>query len=161
MKKMQMSEKLAFINRAYSSKEEALSAVCDAAEGLGFVNGSFKEDLLTREKDFPTGLQAALPLAIPHVGTNCNTSFMSVTTLSEPLEFKYMDGTEGVLPVEILFIFGIVDPADQIKVLKRLTTLFRDFDALSAIRNAKDDEEGCRIIVDYLGDLIEIGEGGK
>lgn len=156
MKKMQMSEKLSFINRTYASKEEAIGAVCDMAESLGYVTGDFKSDLFAREKEFPTGLQTAIPLAMPHVGTNCDTSFMSLTTLVEPIEFGYMDGTEGTLPVEIMFVFGIVDPAEQVEVLKKLTAMFQDPSALESIRGAVNDEEGCRIILGYLGDLIEI-----
>ena len=45
---------------------------------------------------------------------------------------------------------------DQVKVLQRLAKMFKDKEALTQLIDAGTDAEGCRIIQDYLGDLVEI-----
>ena len=156
MEKMKMGKQLSFVNREYSSKEEALKVVCSAAEEMGYVTGDFVKDLIKREEEFPTGLATKVPLAMPHVGSNCNVSFMSLTTLKKPIAFRYMDGTEGTVLVELIFVFGIVNPKDQVMVLRKLSEIFQNKEALEEIRSSKNDNDGCEIIRNMLGDLIEI-----
>ena len=81
---------------------------------------------------------------------------MSVTTLTQPLAFAPMDGRGDSLPVRIVFVFGLVDHRDQVKVLQQLAKMFKDKEALTQLIDAGTDAEGCRIIRDYLGDLVEI-----
>ncbi len=155
MEKMKMNKDLIFIHKNFRTKEEVIANACDHAEKAGYVTADFKADLIKREQTFPTGLGTAVPLAIPHVGTSCTTSFMSLTTVSQPVDFEYMDGTEGKAPIEIVFVFGIVQPEDQVKVLQKLSALFQDAECLNRIKTAQDPEEGFSIISSYLGDLTE------
>ncbi|MCI2062074.1 MAG: PTS sugar transporter subunit IIA [Eubacteriaceae bacterium] len=155
MEKMKMNKELLFIKKNFTTKEEVINNTCSIAERLGYVNENFKTDIIKREQEFPTGLDTAVPIAMPHVGTNCNTSFMSITTVEKPVNFKYMDGTEGELPVEIIFLFGIVHPEDQMEVLKKLTALFRDENRLNRIINAQTNEEGFETMKEFLGDFVE------
>lgn len=156
MQKMKISEKLMLTNKTYSSKEEALVYVCRKAEELGYTTCEFERNILEREETFPTGIQTKIPIAMPHFDAGCNTSFMSLTTLNPPIDFKYMDGSEGTLPVQIIFLFGIVDPTDQLEVLKKLMETIQNPKALEEIRNVGSDKEGCSMILKHMGELVEL-----
>jgi len=155
MTRMRISKDLSYVGSSFTTWEEAIKTVCNDAKRLGYVNEGFSEDLLSRERMYPTGIQAAVPIALPHVGTNCNISFISLLTLKEPLNFRYMDGTAGYLPVQIILLLGVADD-EQPDVLRRLLYLLRDQQMLMRILAAKDDKEGCEMLAGYLGDLVEL-----
>lgn len=154
--KLKMSRRLAFIKSEYETAEQLIREAGRTAVELGFAEEGYIEDVIEREKEYPTGLNAVMPIAIPHVGTHCLTSFMSVATLTKPLDFEPMDGRGGTLPVRIVFLFGLVDHRDQVKVLQRLAQMFKDKAALTQLIEAGGVEEGCEVISAYLGDLVEI-----
>ena len=154
--KLKMSGKMTLIRRRYRSVEELIRAAGGTAVELGYAEEGFIEDVIEREREYPTGLNAVMPIAIPHVSTHCLDSFMSVVTLEEPLLFEPMDGRGDPLPVQIVFMFGLLDHRDQVKVLKRLAQMFKDQEALEQLRSAQTDAAGCRIVAEYLGELVEI-----
>lgn len=155
--KLNTSEKLAFIQREYETVDELIETAGRAAVELGYAEEGFVEDVIAREKEYPTGLNAVMPIAIPHVGTHCLKSFLSVTTLKKPIGFEPMDGRGDQLDVQIVFMFGLVDHRDQVTVLKKLAQMFKDKEALTRLVSAETAAAGCGIIADYLGDLVEIG----
>lgn len=154
--KLKTSRSLSLIGRVYDTVDDLIRAAGKEAIALGYAEEGYIEDVIEREKEYPTGLNAVMPIAIPHVGTHCRESFMSITTLKEPLDFAPMDGRGGMLPVQIVFMFGLVNHEDQVKVLKRLAQMFKDKEALMQLMGAASDEEGCSIMAAYLGDLVEV-----
>jgi|GEM_PF-4683484 len=54
-----------------TKKEEVIKKLCDKALENGYVDKLFYDDLIAREKEFPTGLDTSIPMAISHVGTHC------------------------------------------------------------------------------------------
>ena len=154
--RLKMSEQLAFIGRDYKSSDALIRAAGAVAVSLGYADEEFIQDVINREAEYPTGLNAVMPIAIPHVSTHVRESFMSVVTLREPVPFQPMDGRGGTLPVQIVFVFGLLDHRDQVQVLKRLAQMFKDKAALQQLMDASSDAEGCAIIQEYLGELVEI-----
>ncbi len=85
--RLKMSEKLAFIAREYETAEELIRAAGEAAVSLGYAEEAFTQDVIDREKEYPTGLNAVMPIAIPHVSTHVKESFMAVATPRKTLPF--------------------------------------------------------------------------
>ncbi len=156
MEKMKVNEKLMFIGQDFTTRQQVIGEACDVAYDLGYITEEFKTEILQREEIFPTGLNTPIPIAIPHIGVHCKHSFLAVVTTKTPISYLYMDSTEGILPVEISFVFGIVNPTDQLEVLRKMTAFFRDGDQLQGLRDAKTPQEGISILEQYLGDLVEI-----
>lgn len=153
---LKMSESLSFIQRDFRTAEELIRAAGNAAVALGYAEEGFVEDVIEREKEYPTGLNAVMPIAIPHVSTHCRESFMALVTLREPVGFEPMDGLGDQLLVQIVFVFGLLDHRDQVKVLQRLAQMFKDKEALQHLRAAETDAQGCAFVEEYLGELVEI-----
>jgi len=144
--KLTTSLEFMMANLNVSSQEELFDAICRMAEETGFVLPGFCRELTAREKEFPTGLQTPIPIAIPHVGTSCVKSFFSLATLKQPILFNNMADPEESLPVRIVFLFGIVDPSEQVNILRKLSEIFQKKETLEAISKAKSNIELMEIM---------------
>ena len=69
--------------------EQVLSAVADAMCEMGLVKDTYKQAILDREKEFPTGLNTGgCNIAIPHADvTHVNEASICVGILEEPVMF--------------------------------------------------------------------------
>lgn len=132
MSRMIITDPLIRMDVAAENAEAVLSDVCRIAETAGFVDGCFMRNLLAREQRYPTGLPTAVPIAIPHIQEGCRRSFFSISILREPVEFGSMGGGPPVR-TRLVFVFGIVNPAQQTRVLKQFSVLFQDETALNRL----------------------------
>jgi len=156
MSKLITTSELIFLQVSEESKEDLLHKICSKVEEKGYITTEFAEDLIRREIEFPTGLDTPIPIAIPHIGTNCRDSFFSMTTLKDPVEFENMDGSETMIPARIVFLFGIVEPEEQVKVLRKLSAMFRNRSFLDSLYKSSDPEEALKYLEDILGEMIDI-----
>lgn len=151
--KLRTDEDLVLLNCQAGDRRQVLQAMADRVLAKGYITEQFLEKLLEREEEFPTGLEMAYPIAIPHVGGNCRQSFLALAVMQESVAFNAMDGTGKELPVSLVFMFGITDPSGQVDVLKRFISSFREEKNLRGLRKLQDE----RAVVEYLGKLL--GEG--
>ncbi|MGI6144432.1 MAG: PTS sugar transporter subunit IIA [Clostridia bacterium] len=122
----------------------------------GYIDEEFIENLLAREKEFPTGLETVYPIAIPHVGGHCHKSFLAVAVLKKPVTFMAMEGTGKELDVRCVFLFGITDPQHQVEVLKKFIFAFREEENLKKIHEATEKNEILNILKTLLDDGLVV-----
>ena len=67
-----------------------------------------------------------------------------------------MDGSGKELKVEIVFLFGITNPQDQVKVLKKFMQVFRDRDSLQILKDAAGPRQVLEILKQLLGNFLII-----
>lgn len=151
--KLCMDEDLVLLNYEARDRRQVLQELGKRVMAKGYITEQFIEKLLEREEEFPTGLEMPYPIAIPHVGGNCRQSFLALAIMREPVVFNAMDGTGKELPVSLVFMFGITNPSDQVDVLKRFISSFREEKNLRELQGIQDE----RAVVEFLGDLL--GEG--
>lgn len=156
MGKLATSKDLMFPQITVVNQEMLIKVLCEKAVEKGLIEPQFCLDLLEREKEFPTGLDTPIPMAIPHVGTHCCKSFLSLATLKEPIQFEMMDGSEGRLPVKIVIMFGIIDPAEQVEVLKKFSCLFQDRSFLEELHQAPNSDTMITILNEALEDMLVV-----
>jgi PTS system galactitol-specific IIA component len=120
------------------------------------INEEFIDSVLAREEEFPTGLEMAKSIAIPHIGVFCNQSFLAFATLKKPVNFKSMDGSGKELPVEIVFLFGITNPSDQVEVLKKFITAFRKVESFIKLKEARNPVEAINLLNELMDNCLEI-----
>jgi len=136
------------------SDVEVISLLSDLAQEQNYVNEQFKEKILEREKDYPTGLPTEIPIAIPHVHDGCLKSFFSVAVLNEPVGFASMDGSEEQIMAKIIFLFGITDPSHQTAVLRKFCTIFQDVNRLGEYIACRERDLLLNQLKEDLGDYI-------
>lgn len=137
-----ISEKLIKLGMIETSKEEAIRALAAGLYNLDYVREGYVENVLKREESFPTGLPTSIPMAVCHTEAQyVKQSALVVGTLVTPIAFQEMGTPERTVNAEIILLVALNDPKQQVPFLKKLSTLFKDHDALTAIREAKDPQK--------------------
>jgi PTS system galactitol-specific IIA component len=136
------------------SDEEVIALLSELARERNYVNEVFKEKILEREREFPTGLPTEVPIAIPHVHDGCLESFFSVAVMKKPVAFQPMDGSEAPVMSRIVFLFGITDPSHQTEVLGKFCTIFQNAELLYHYIATKDRELLLNRLTEDLGCMI-------
>lgn len=115
---------LVLTEKVEGNREEVLSYVADLLLERGFVKKGFKESLLEREKNFPTGLYVDedLKVAIPH--TEIDFAKQNLLVIVKPLDSVYfyrLDKPDLEIKVDIIFLLVIENPNEYQKFLSKLT----------------------------------------
>lgn len=129
-------------------RELALGFLSDQLLEQGYVNDDFKRSLLERERIFPTGLNLSdsVNVAIPHTECCYVKKDLFVIGISEdPIIFNRIDEPEEELPVNVIFLFAIVNPNSYLPILASLTENFSNEDFMNCIK-MKDSKK----IEEYL-----------
>lgn len=158
MVSLQIDEDLVVLNCKAGSREQVLKILCDQVYAKGYTTDKFYEKLIEREAEFPTGLEMAIPIAIPHVGGQCHESFLALAVLEKPINFYAMDGTGKELPINLVFMFGITDPADQVEVLKSFIFAFQVEENIRKFLAVQSKEETIMLLKELLGDGLKVNK---
>lgn len=157
--KLFISQELILTDLVAKDKEEVINALGKQALNLGCVEQEFLANILEREKVFPTGLEMGLPIAIPHIREGCKKSFISIATLKTPVVFNAMEDFEREIAVELVFMFGITNPEDQVEVLKKLVEIFQNRDNLLSIKNELLPKGVLKKLNGLMGEYLDIKNG--
>lgn len=123
------------------NEEEIIRLLAGKALEQGLIEPEFITAVLAREKEYPTGLPTAVPIAIPHIHDGCLKSFFSMAVLKEPVSFKCMGDPDETVDAPLVFLFGITDPSYQTAVLKKFSTIFQDEEVLQKLKDMTDPED--------------------
>jgi PTS system galactitol-specific IIA component len=117
------------------TSEELLSRISLELVNQGYVREGYQEELLKREKTYPTGLafNGDFHVAIPHANIDFTKKEVLVVakTRDEPIDFHRMDEPAILIPVDTVFLFAI-------KESKRYIQFLSDF--LGVLGNKKCQE---------------------
>ena len=154
-RKMCTHEDLVIIKLDTSDRRQVIREMAERVLSKGLITREFIDDVIEREQEFPTGLEFEIPIAIPHIGVGCNRSFLSLATLKTPVDFESMDGSEKILPVEIVILFGITNQDDQVDLLKKFIFAFQEVENLKKVRAAGEPAEIIAMLDILLDDCLD------
>ena len=144
---VEFNENLVALGVQADQKETIIKILSDKLLAQGLVKDSFYQNVLDREKVFPTGLPTIIPMAICHTESeHVNSSAIAVGTVESPVAFQEMGTPERTVMAEIVFVIALKNPKDQIPWLQKMMTVFKDEATLSTIRNADNSEELVRFL---------------
>jgi PTS system galactitol-specific IIA component len=142
MAEIVISDKLIKLALRVESKEDAIRTLADPLHALDYVCDGYYENVIKREKNFPTGLPTSVPVAICHTEAQfVKQSALAVGTLLHPIAFQEMGTPERTVQAEIIFLLALNDPKQQVPWLKKMATVFKDRNTLEMIRDASDPVE--------------------
>ncbi|MGC8757920.1 MAG: PTS sugar transporter subunit IIA [Caldisericaceae bacterium] len=124
-------------------REEALTFLSDRLQELGYVKQLYKESLLEREQNHPTGLELSnsVSVAIPHTDTEfANDDVFVIGVPKNEIDFFRIDDTSKSISVDLIFLFVIKDPQKYLKFLSELTENFANADFLELIKSKDLDK---------------------
>ena len=118
--------------------ELLLSELADYAIKQGLAKPGFTESLLEREQNFPTGIQAASGIAIPHSEQEFTIKpALIIAVLDQGTWFHPMGGGKDVL-VETIFLLLLEQAEQQVEMLSNIVSFIQDKEKLKALRSKED-----------------------
>jgi PTS system galactitol-specific IIA component len=121
----------------------------------GCVKSEYADVVISREKQYPTGIPAAgLSVAIPHgFADDCVLDpSVAVATLARPVMFGNMFNPDEELAVGMVFLIALSskDKNELARDLEKVMSIFPDGDLLSRLRAAKSGSEFAEIMGNRL-----------
>ncbi len=120
---------LVFFDFEAKDRFEFFSKMSEILVEKGYVKDTWLDAILTREKNYPTGLQFEhIAVALPHVDPeNLIKPYIAVIKPKEPIVFEGMAGIGGDVPAELIVNLGLLAHAEgQVAVLQALMGVFMD-----------------------------------
>ena len=121
--------------------EELLVQLGNYAIEQRLAREGFTEGLLKRERNFPTGIQASMGIAIPHteqVYTIVPT--LIIALLEKEVAFRPMGGG-SMVPVETVFLLLLNKEEKQVEMLGSIVEFIQDEEKMTVLRTAERPEE--------------------
>ncbi|WP_291648207.1 PTS sugar transporter subunit IIA [Clostridium sp.] len=142
---------LIYRNLEFNSSSEILGFLADKLKDEGFAKDGYKEAILKREVEYPTGLPATIKIAIPHCDhTLVNESAIAMGILNNPVDFQAMDDPSVTLDVQIVIMLALNEPHGHIEMLQKIISLIQNSEDLKKIIEADSDNNVIEVIKKYL-----------
>ncbi|WP_171016676.1 PTS sugar transporter subunit IIA [Pseudalkalibacillus caeni] len=136
------------------TREEAIDGLSVVLNESGYVKETFLSAVLEREKVHPTGLPAAVGVAIPHTDTeHVLKPALAVGVLENPVPFQVMGNPEENVEVKIVFLLAMKEPQAQLDLLQKLMGLLQNEELLIQLSKSENLEQAKKIF-----STIPIGE---
>lgn len=124
--------------------ETAIRRLVFSMAKAGFADALFADDVIRREKIFPTGLPTIpFSVAMPHADPDhVFNSAVAVAILDSPVKFGQM-GTDGSIQVEahLVFLLAIKEREKQVTLIGELMGLLQSASLLQSLKKASSVEE--------------------
>ena len=114
----------------------------------GYTKESYIDALITREKDFPTGLDIdGMGVAIPHTDvSHVNKAGIAIGVLKKPVTFIQMGSDDEEIGVKLVFMLAVTDPNAHIDELQRIIEIIQDKDILEKLFTVTDKDTIIEVI---------------
>lgn len=147
-----VTKELVFPQLEVSTKEEVITLLADALERQGFVKDTYKDAILIREKEYPTGLPSTnLVVAIPHADNNLvNTTSIAVAALKNPVKFHNMEEVNQTVEAQIVIMMAIAEPHGQVEMLQRIIGFVQNDDEKNKLVHSVNEEEILAVLKESI-----------
>lgn len=111
--------------------EEAIRLCGTEITKYGYAGQDFVEACVDREKEYPTGLPAVVPVAIPHSKVDSiSENTICFLRLDEPVRFYRMDDAEEYCDTKLIFNLAIKGAEDHMRFLQKLMQFVMNEEAM-------------------------------
>lgn len=140
---LQLDKKLFFANQSFNTKEEILDFISDQLQDNGYVNEKYKENIIKRESEYPTGLNSDFPrVAIPHTDyIFVNNSTLGFITLNNEVMFGNMENSDEEIPIKIVIVMALNNPSGQLDMLQKIMGIVQEKEIKEKMLLASSNEE--------------------
>lgn len=143
MEKTLFFKDLIFLDEQFHTSEELFETICPKLAAGGWIQKSFQEAILTREKEFATGLQTEpVGVAIPHTDAeHVKKSFIAFIRLKNEVHFQHMGIPDQEVLAKFVFILGIAEQKKQVVILSNMINTFSDQELMNDLLEMTDKQE--------------------
>lgn len=138
-----LNKDVIFRNLEFENSEQVISFLADKLLEKGYVKKGYKEAILERELEYPTGLPSNSPgIAIPHANHELvNSTTVGIATLKKPVLFHNMEDTKNTVGIQIVIMLAIDEPHGHIDMLQKIVAIIQDEATRQNIIGAESDNQ--------------------
>ena len=132
-------EKLILIHQKAADRVEIITRLADLMKAQGYVGPMYLKEVLSREKDYPTGLPSeGVTVAIPHAASaDVTRTGLAIAVMDDLVSFFSMEDRNETLQVEIVFLLANASGADaHLDNLQELMNCMSSSRLLCAVKSA-------------------------
>lgn len=138
-------------DKSFKDSSDLISYVSKILYREGFVKKGFRDALIQREEEFPTGVEAEINFAIPHSESkHVNKSTFTIIIPDETIEFKSMINPNESINAKIIVVMVLKEKEEHIDFLKRVIQLFQKPKQLEVVLKSDKNEQ-----FNYFKDYFE------
>ena len=127
--------------------KEAVSVLGEQLFKKGLVKEGFIDAVISREKEFPTGLNTPIPIALPHTEFKYSKKeSFAIATLKNTISFREMGNPENRIDAKIILMPVLVKNNEEKTVFYDLFKKCRDKNIATRLLSAKSKEEIKQIL---------------
>lgn len=143
---------LVFFDIEATNKEEFFQQLGAKLDEQGYIQDTWYDAIVTREQNFPTGLQApSTGVAIPHTDPeHLKKAYMAVVIPKAPIPFVHMGTEDEMVGAEIIINLGVEHQENQVDALQKLMMMFVNDEAVAEIKAQTTGEGVVEVIRKYL-----------
>ena len=126
---------------AFEDYHEALVHIGESMVQAGIVETTYPQALLSREAEFPTGIQLEQhAVAIPHCdATHARTPAIYLIRPDAPVEFFQADD-EGTVAVSLIVALIVTHPSEQLMLLRKLFSQLQEPAFFESLLRVPEDQ---------------------
>jgi galactitol PTS system EIIA component len=138
-----LDEALIQLNVEVSTSTEAIEFMAKILYENGYVKEGYAEQVVEREKQFPTGLIGkGIGIAIPHTTADYALKpAVCVLIPRNPVTFNMMGAEGESVPAELIMPLVIKEKDMQLNMLKKMMVLLQDVEKLENIYSCRNKKE--------------------
>lgn len=124
------------------SRTALLSQLAESLKADGLVKESFLDGVLTREKDYPTGIfMETHSVAIPHTEfEHVNRTGFAIGINRSGIAFHRTDEPDAVVTPDIVVMMAIDPSCEKVAIIQSLFALLADRDRVNDISKMAPEE---------------------
>ena len=143
-----LDQELIFTDLAVNKASDVIRVMGSALIKKGIVKDNFVNAVIQREKEFPTGLNTSIPIALPHADASFTVrEGFSVAILKEPVDFGDMSDSQNILKVKLVLMPVLLPNGIYDSVFYQLLEEMRNMRTAQKLIFSKDSKEVKEVIV--------------
>lgn len=145
---MIFNEQLVIMDCEAADSSQVISQLCSRMEQQGMVKKTYKEAVIKREQEYPTGIPTAFyDIALPHApSSHVLSPGIALAYLKSNVKFCSMGDEDEVLSPKIVILLAIKDPQVQLTLLQNLMGAFENEQLMTDLMLAKTASEAVSVV---------------
>ena len=140
-----------FKNIDASTFEEMINAIESKLLKEGYINPTFKDAIILREKEYPTGLDfVKFQTALPHTDSeHVNVNMIIPILTKQKIEIFKMGSLTETIKTRIFFLMLVKEKEQHIEKLSNLIQLFQQ-ERMAKLVNDIDNDSSFKKIISII-----------
>ncbi|MBN1266105.1 MAG: PTS sugar transporter subunit IIA [Anaerolineales bacterium] len=135
-----LEERAILLNLEAESSEEVIRKLSEKLYLAGYVQDTFAEAAIEREKSLPTGLplMGNINAAIPHTDiVHVKKPGLAMATLKNPVSFHNMVSPDEIVDVQFIILLALDEAKAQVEMLQAIASLLQNPGVIEAVFQAQ------------------------